>query len=192
MAHHAHQRSQHLWRRGFTSWKVLLALVLALMRIGPAFAESEAGVKAAYLFNFAKLAEWPAAAFENAKSPLVIGVVGHDAVTDDLMRRYARMTANGRPVEIRRLSAGSPRELRACHIIFVPQPENADNIITSVQGAPVLVVGESEGFARRGGALAFVKQEGTLKFEANPKAAARNGVTVSSRLLRVACSVVGK
>ena len=190
MAHHAKQRSRHPWRRVLFRWKVILAL--ALMSAGSALAESEAGVKAAYLFNFAKLAEWPASAFDGAKSPLVIGVVGRDAVSDDLLHRYARATANGRPVEIRRVSAGSARELRACHIIFVPQSEDADGIIASVQGAPVLVVGESEGFARRGGALAFVKQEGTLKFEANPKAAARNGVTVSSRLLRVACNVVGK
>lgn len=190
MAQHVKHRLRHPWRRVFPSWKVLLAL--ALLIAGTAHAESEAGVKAAYLFNFAKLAEWPAAAFESAKSPLVIGVVGRDAVSDDLMRRYARATANGRPVEIRRVSAGSPRELRACHIIFIPQSEDADGIISAVQGAPVLIVGESEGFARHGGALAFVKQEGTLKFEANPKAAARNGVTVSSRLLRVACSVVGK
>ena len=190
MAHHAKQRSRHPWRWVLFPWKVILAL--ALMAGDSALAESEAGVKAAYLFNFAKLAEWPAAAFENAKSPLVIGVVGRDAVSDDLMRRYARTTANGHPVEIRRVSADNARELRACHIIFVPQSEDADGIIATVQGAPVLVVGESEGFARRGGALAFVKQEGTLKFEANPKAAARNGVTVSSRLLRVACNVVGK
>ena len=155
-----------------------------------AHAESEGGVKAAYLFNFAKLVEWPAAAFDGAKSPLVIGIVGRDVVADDLIRLYAHSTANGHPVEIRRVSASAARELRACHIVFIPQSENADGVIAAVQGAPVLVVGESDGFARRGGALAFVKQDGTLKFEANPKAAARHGVTVSSKLLRVARNVV--
>ncbi len=167
-------------------------LVFAILALGAdtARAASEATVKAAYLFNFAKLVEWPASAFDRAQAPLVIGVVGRDAVADELTRSFGKATANGRPLEIRRVSAGNAAALRACHIVFVPESENADGVIAAVQGHPVLVVGESEGFARRGGALAFVKVSENLKFEANPKAAARSGVTVSSKLLRVAQNVV--
>ncbi len=192
MVNHSAHHSHRPWRRLLSRWKGIFASAFFTAFAGTALAESEASVKAAYLFNFAKLAEWPAAAFDGAKSPLIIGVVGRDPITEELMRLFTRATANGHPLEIRRVSASSARELRACHIVFVPQSEDADGIIASVQGSPVLVVGESEGFARRGGALGFVKQGETLKFEANPKAAARNGVTVSSKLLRVAQSVVGK
>lgn len=120
----------------------------------------------------------------------MIGVVGRDAVADELTRSFGKATANGRPLEIRRVTAGNAAALRACHIVFVPESENADGVVAAVQGHPVLVVGEAEGFARRGGALGFVKVSETLKFEANPKAAARSGVTVSSKLLRVAQNVV--
>lgn len=165
----------------------LCALVLLLG--GSARAESEAGVKAAYLVNFAKFVEWPASAFGSGKAPLVIGIVGRDAVGDELLRAGSGVSANGHPIEVRRISAGEARE---CHLVFIPETERGDGVIAAAQGSPVLVVGEGESFAHRGGSLGFVKDGGTVKFEANPKAAARNGLNVSAKLLRVARAVIDK
>ncbi len=168
-----------------------LAWVTWILCVPAVRAESEATVKAAYLLNFAKLVEWPASAFAGGPS-LVVGVVGRDAVGDELARAFAGASANGRKIEVRRVSAGDAGALAACHLVFVPESVGGDGVIGAVQGRPVLVVGDSENFARRGGALGFVKEGGTVKFEANPKAAARNGLTVSAKLLRVARSVIDK
>lgn len=170
--------------------KAILLCAILVIGAGSVRAESEASLKAAYLFNFAKLVDWPSSAFERAQAPIVIGVVGRSPVGEELARSFGKASANGRPLEIRRVSASSAGALRACHIIFVPESEGGDGIVAAVQGCPVLVVGESEDFARHGGALGFVKVNATVKFEANPKASARNGVTVSSKLLRVAQNVV--
>jgi hypothetical protein len=169
---------------GLRSRVVLAALALFISLCCGARAQSEATVKAAYLLNFAKLVEWPAAAFAGGDS-LIIGVVGRDAVGDELAR--ANASANGRRIEVRRISAG---EAAQCHLVFAPA--GSESVIGAVAGKPVLTVGDGEGFARRGGALGFVKEGGTVKFEANPKAAARNGLTVSSKLLRVARGVIDK
>ena len=167
---------------------MLFALAL-LLGGGGARAESEASVKAAYLFNFAKFVEWPASAFSGGKAPLVIGIVGRDGVGDELLRVGNGVSANGHPIEVRRISAG---EARDCHLVFIPESEHGDAVIAAAQGSPVLVVGEGENFVRRGGALGFVKDGGSVKFEANPKAAARNGLTVSAKLLRSARAVIDK
>ena len=172
-------------RRGLRISLVLLWLLAPLAR-----ADSESDVKAAYLVNFAKLVEWPAAAFAGGKGALIIGVVGRGGAGDDLARTISGASANGRSIEVRRVSAGDAGALAACQVLFVTESERADAVIAAVQGRPVLVVGEAEGFAGRGGAIGFVKDGGTVKFEANPKAAARNGLTVSAKLLRVARSVV--
>lgn len=169
---------------------MLLALLLLWAGGGLARAESEATVKAAYLLNFAKLVEWPASAFAAGQS-LVIGVVGRDTAAEELAHVFAGASANGRRIEVRHVAAGDAGALLACHLVFVQEAERGENVIGAVQGRPVLVVGEAENFARRGGALGFVKEAGTLKFEANPKAATRNGLTVSAKLLRVARGVVG-
>lgn len=175
-------------RRPSLSISLLLLWLLAPL----ARADSEYDVKAAYLVNFAKLVEWPAAAFAGGKGALIIGVVGRGGAGDELARTISGASANGRPIEVRRVSAGDAGALAACQVLFVTESERADAVIAAVQGRPVLIVGEAEGFAHRGGAIGFVKDGGTVKFEANPKAAARNGLTVSAKLLRVARTVVDR
>ncbi len=175
-------------RRPGLSISLLLLWLLAPL----ACADSEYDVKAAYLVNFAKLVEWPASAFASGKSALIVGIVGRGGAGEDLARMISGASAGGRPIEVRRVSAGDTGALAACQVLFVTESERADAVIAAVQGRPVLVVGEAEGFAHRGGAIGFVKDGGTVKFEANPKAAARNGLTVSAKLLRVARTVVDR
>ena len=165
---------------------MLLTWLLAPLTRG----DSEFDVKAAYLVNFAKLVDWPATAFPSGRSALIIGVVGRGGAGDELARTVAGASANGRPIEVRRVSAGDGGALAACHLLFETESERAEAVINAVQGRPVLIVGEAEGFARRGGAIGFVKDGATVKFEANPKAAARNGLSISAKLLRVARGVV--
>jgi preprotein translocase subunit Sec61beta len=47
-------------------------------------------------------------------------------------------------------------------------------------------VGESEGFATRGGVVNFFSEGKKLRFEINPQAAAQAEIEISSRLLRLA------
>lgn len=152
-------------------------------------AESEATVKAAYLLNFAKLVDWPASAFPNGQA-LVVGVVGHEPVGDEILRTLPGASAHGHRIEVRRVAAGDMAALRACHVLFVPASERGEGIVAAVQGRPILTVGDAEDFVRRGGALGYVKEGDNVKFEANPKTASRNGLTVSAKLLRVARSVI--
>ena len=171
---------------------LLIAIALMWLLAPAARAESEYEVKAAYLVNFAKLVDWPASALPGGKGALVIGIVGRGPVGDELTRIISGASANGHPIEIRRVSAGDGGALAACHMLFVPDSERAETVLGAVQGRPVLVVGEAADFVRRGGAIGFVKDNGSLKFEANPKAAARNGLTVSAKLLRVAREVIDR
>ena len=173
-------------------WVAWVPWVAWIPCVPSARAESEATVKAAYLVNFAKLVEWPASAFSDGKSAFVIGIVGRGGAGGEIAQTVSGASANGHPIEVRRVSAGDGGTLAACHLVFVLEGERADGVLAAVQGRPVLVVGEGEDFARRGGAIGFVKDGGTVKFEANPKAVARNGLTVSAKLLRVARGVVDR
>jgi hypothetical protein len=88
------------------------------------------------------------------------------------------------------VGAGDNAALGNCHILFILDAERTEAVLASVQGRPVLTVGESDNFARNGGVIGFIRDGGTVKFEANVKTASRNGLTVSAKLLRVARSVV--
>ena len=53
----------------------------------------------------------------------------------------------------------------------------------------MLLVGETKGFARRGGAINFYSEASRIRFEVNPGAVESAGLRVSSRLLSVATVV---
>jgi hypothetical protein len=175
------------WVRRKLSICFILAVSLSPLS---ASAESEYSVKAAYLVNFAKLVQWPASAFASPQAKIVVGLVGRGPAADEVAQTLAGASAGGRALEIRRVGVGDTAGLSSCHVVFILDAERAETVVGSLQGRPVLTVGESEDFARKGGAIGFVRDGGTVKFEANAKAASRNGLTVSAKLLRVARSIV--
>ena len=78
-------------------------------------------------------------------------------------------------------------DLKNCHVVFVAQSESGriGEIVSGSHGASILLVGESDRFARKGGAIGFVMDGDKVRFEINPGAAQRNGVEISSRLLKL-------
>lgn len=165
-----------------------LLFLLAGLAPPAARAESEYDVKAAYLFKFTKFVEWPAACFPNAQAPFVIGIVGNDPFDGKLDRLTAGNTTGDRQLEVRHLSASDAAGLRGCQMIFVSASEERrlSNILAAVQGRPVLVVGETQGFATAGGMLGFALREQRVGIEVNSAAARQARLKISSQLLNIA------
>src|SRR5258706_1693550 len=69
---------------------------------------SESLVKAGFIYNFAKLVEWPAAAFTNSGQPIVIGVLGSDSFAATLERVVDGKKVDLHPFLVKRLK--SPKE----------------------------------------------------------------------------------
>jgi hypothetical protein len=152
----------------------------------------EAQVKAAFLFNFTKYVDWPAAAFTNAAEPIVIGVMGADGFGDTLRHNVMGKTINGRPVVIKHLD--SDLQISECQILFVSHSEasRTSAILDKAGAFPILSVGEDGQFMRYGGVINFVLRNGNVRLEINLIAARKAGLTISSRLLAVADTVEGK
>lgn len=151
-------------------------------------AESEYDVKAAYLFKFTKFVEWPGSAFASPQAPFAIGVVGRDPFAGGLDRILEGQRIGDRQLEVRYLGAGDAAGLRACQMIFVSGSEERrlPDILSATQGRPVLVVGESEGFASAGGMLGFALRQSRLGVEVNAGAARQARLKISSQLLNIA------
>jgi hypothetical protein len=170
------------------------ALLAACFAAGAIAAEqrtatAEDDIKAAFLFNFTKFVEWPA--FDRTR-PFRICTVAEPAFGTAVERTIAGETAGGRPIE--HITPPTPDAARACHILFVGRLESdrIERWIGAVRGAPLLVVGESRAAWDRGAHINFVVDENRVKFDVNPDAASRVGLTVSSKLLRVARNVAGR
>lgn len=163
-------------------------LVLAALFPGPARAEQEYDVKAAYLFKFTKFVEWPAAAFEDAQSPFVVGIVGRDPFNGEFDRVVAGNTVGKRPLQVKHLGATDIADLRSCQMLFVSASERRRlrDILEALEDRPVLVVGESDDFARSGGMMGFALRENRIGIEINPEATRRARLKISSQLLNIA------
>ncbi|MGH7497940.1 MAG: YfiR family protein [Gemmatimonadales bacterium] len=157
----------------------------------PEPASLEYEVKAAYLLNFTRYVEWPASAFSDEGSPLVICVIGRDPFGAILERTVEGQVTDGHVIRI--LRAPLAADARGCHVAFAA-PATGDPRVPSFDASspPVLTVGEGPDFAREGGMIGLVIVDATVRFEINLDAVRRAGLRVSSRVLALASHVYGK
>jgi hypothetical protein len=172
-------------------WLACAAAVAACVAVGASAAAqrtatAEDDIKAAFLFNFTKFVEWPA--FDRTQ-PFRICTVAEPRFGTAVERAISGETAGGRPIE--HIIPPTPDAARACHLLFVGRliGDRTEQWLAAVRGAPTLVVGESRAAWDRGAHINFVVDENRVKFDVNPDAARGAGLTVSSKLLRVARNV---
>jgi hypothetical protein len=157
---------------------------------GPVAGEYE--VKAAFLYNFARFVEWPSAALPAATTPLTLCVLGDDPFGADLDRAVDGKDVNGHPLVVKRLKEFE--DAVHCHIVFIATSDRT-RLLRSLDGlrhASVLTVGETDDFLQLGGIINFDIRDNRVRFGINVAAATRAGIKISSKLLRLAESVVGQ
>lgn len=149
---------------------------------------TEYQVKAAFLFNFAKFVEWPKSSYMGDEAPFSICVLGQDPFGDALNTLRGKFVAN-RPVAVWRIKDAAAGW--HCQILFVSSSEKSrlSAIFGAMRGAHTLLVGETDGFAARGGAIQFTLEENHVRFAINPEAIRRAGLEISSKLLALATIV---
>lgn len=155
----------------------------------PESVSSEYLIKAGFIFNFAKFVEWPSNAFAQPDSPIVIGILGTDPFGTIIDKIVQDKKIGMRGFVVKRLKWGPDlKELKECKILFVSASEKAhmDELVQIVKGLPILTVGETPGFAERGGVIRFVLEDNRIRFEVNVLAAQQADLTISSRLLTLA------
>lgn len=158
---------------------------------GPSAASLEYQVKAAFLLNFSRYVEWPAATFPSPDAPITICILGQDPFGPILDQLVQGERANNRPIRVQRsVPEASPQ---GCHIAFIGLSERTAiaEDISGLRGSRVLTVSEVPGFADAGGMIEFILVEGKVRFYINSAAAQAAGLTLSSRLLRVATQIRG-
>ena len=186
--------------------RVLRALMVLLALGGPWFSSSsvpgqqvppaanlpdEYVVKAVFLYSFGRYTEWPAGAFSGVSDPFVIGVLGEDPFSGALEEIAAKKTLQQRPIRVRRFASlgdyGEP-----CHILFVSRSVSAEEraaVVRSLAGKPVLVIGETPGFAARGATANFVYAGDRIRFEINMENARRARLRMDAKLLSLGIPV---
>jgi hypothetical protein len=152
---------------------------------------SEYQVKAAFLYHFAQLVEWPAGAPDGR--PFEIGLLGDDVFGPHLEAALSGKRVHERPIRVQRYTS-LPEPSRRPPLLFIAAADarEAERVLRALGPAPVLTVGEVPGFAARGGMIGFrLTAEGRVAFDINLRQAERSGLRMSSQLLKLANIVDG-
>lgn len=166
---------------------LLCAAVSALAAPPPS---PEYQVKAVLLMRIAQFVEWPPEAFGGPASPVVIAVLGDDPFGGYLDQAVEGQRIGERPMEVRRCRR--LEDLGECQILFISGSEagRIGGILERLKGRSLLTVGDTDGFNRDGGIVRFVTENNKIRLRIRVDAARDSGLTVSSKLLRLA-TIVG-
>ncbi|UGB39199.1 YfiR family protein [Frateuria soli] len=149
----------------------------------------EYAVKATYLYKLAPFVNWPPTTFDSPDQPFRICVAGEDPFDNYLQRAVAGRSLGTHPFEVLRLETLTP-EAR-CQILFISRLSSQDvqQALATVSGKPVLTVVDSVQPRAGGGIIQFVIDRGRVRFVIDTGAAARNHISISSKLLNLAVAV---
>ena len=142
-------------------------------------------VKAAFLFNFANFADWPADSLSPGQG-LSLCVVGDSAVADALNETIKGRTVKGHELTVEVLKADG--KIRACHLLYASgfDMTRITQLMQALKGASVLTVSDSDRFAESGGIAQLIVENDRMRFAINAAAADRARIRLSSKLLNLA------
>jgi len=144
-------------------------------------------LKALFIYNFGSYVEWPPAVSTSDARPFVIGILGSSPVKSTLREIAVTKTINGRRIIVEEFSSADA--VKPCQILFIARnagSQDQQRAVERMRREPVLIVGESAGFATQGAVVNFYVEANKIRFEINVEAARRHQLTISSKLLALA------
>lgn len=167
-----------------------IPLILTTLVVGVGFGSSAAPqdqspeyeVKARYLIYLPDYVRWPGPP-PGATRPLVVGILGASNF-DVHLREQTKAMSRAMRFQFFRGLVG----IEGCDVLFIceSEGERLPEILRAVRGKPILTVGDTPDFARRGVMINMVLARGKVGLEVNLSAVRSHGFEVSPTLLRKA------
>jgi YfiR/HmsC-like len=169
---------------------LLVFLTAGGREVGAQSNDEEYRVKAAFLFHFAQLVDWPTNTQTGTNDSLFLCTFGTDPFQGALEATVEGKPIGNRVIRIRHLM--QPQDMQACQVIFFGKDQSTriPTLVADLEKAPILTVGESAGFLGAGGMICFLLEENKVRFQINLDAAESAKLKIGSRLLILAQNVV--
>jgi hypothetical protein len=120
----------------------------------------------------------------------VLGVIGKSPFGAYLDQVFTpRTTIKGRSVQV--VYPKTPQEVASCDVLFICRSEKArlHEILSWVEGRPVLTVGDTKGYAKHGVMVNFTLERSFVRTEVNLPAARKVGLDFNSSFLKNSRSI---
>jgi hypothetical protein len=140
--------------------------------------DEEYRVKAAFIFHFAQLVDWPPETPTGAGNSLYICTIGDDPFQGALESTVEGKSVGDRIVHVRHLKQAA--DMHACQVLFLGKSQS--------KSIPVLLAN----LHNAGGMICFVREDNNVRFGINLDAAESAKLKIGSRLLILAQTVIGE
>src|SRR4051812_26808033 len=146
-----------------------------------------ASLKVAMIGKIAEFVRWPASAgLDDPERPFEFVILGSTPLEPRLVHYYAQVKIAGHRVFLRR--ANDLEDVGQPHLLFVAASyeDELGKVLGRLKQAPVLTVGDTDGFAERGVAINLYMVEDQVRFEISRRALQRSHLEASYHLLLLA------
>ncbi len=146
-------------------------------------------IKTAYLYNFAKFIKWPKNSFKDNSSPIIIGILGGNALSEELASLNSRKVRR-RPIVIKYFE--SSKEAQGCQLLYIDISEPGQLILAldAFKNSPTVTIADYKNFASEGGIIQFITIRERLRFIINHNIAKKNNIQIDAQLLSLAINVL--
>jgi hypothetical protein len=179
----------------YAAWLTILFFLLfagSRERSGAQSTEEEYRVKAAFIFHFAQLVDWPSETRPGAANSLFLCTIGDDPFQGALESTVAGKAIGDRILRVLHLKQTD--DMQACQVLFLgkSQSKRIPALLAKLDNAPILTVGEGRDFLNAGGMICFLLEGNNVRFAINLNAASAAKLKIGSRLLILAQTVIGE
>ena len=148
--------------------------------------DTNAKIKAVFIYNFTKYIEWPQAYKEGE---FTIGIIGETPLYSELIKMTETKKVANQTLEVKKFT--SPNDVTKCHILYVSRDksQSLNDVIKKVKNNSTLLVTEENGLVDKGSGINFIIKDNRQKFELNKSNVEKYKLKVSSNLEALAFTV---
>jgi hypothetical protein len=175
-----------LFKKPFGTIPVLLLLIGFALGAENHFEILEFKVKSEFILRFPEYVEWPKQSLKKNDSLFQVCTLGDGPLLPYLKIHLASRPVKGYAVSVREIK--EKESLSGCHLLYIAPEKRKllEQVISHLDGTPVLTIGDTEGFASRGVVINLFLDGPHVRFNINEEAAKKSGLKVSSKLLVLA------
>lgn len=165
---------------------------MSIVHLHAAETLTEAKVKSAFLYNFAKFVKWPSDTLPAPAAPFTFCTYGENPLQGTLDDVLQGKTVDDHPLLPRHLQRAN--DVRGCQVLFVSGTTDRADLksIANLRVPGLLIVSEADekkDISKDAAMITFILESNRVRFVIDTKAAGQSGLVISSKLLSLALAV---
>ncbi len=175
-----------LYLKRFIKYLVVIVVITSSFGFVQTF-DTNAKIKAVFLYNFTRYFEWPSA---KKTGNFIIHVVGkNEALMKELTKMAESKTVGNQKMEVINTPAFDPKAKPHMLFLLPDVSKSLGDATSKLKGKGALIIAENAGAAKGGAAINFVVIENKQKFEYSKNSAVKAGLKTSEDFKALAIAI---